>query len=168
MWGGRVVVGIAVASLVSGCAGTQARQQLARLQSQVGLLDERITQLERSGVSSGGAPLSAEPMMDVGAASGTSARPQQSASVAHQETAGQSAKPSTREIQRALKNAGFYQGAVDGKMGKATREAVREFQRVHGLKDDGVVDKRTWAKLQPYVDLSSAAGKEAATVEPLK
>ena len=31
-------------------------------------------------------------------------------------------------IQTALKNAGYYQGIIDGKMGKKTRSAVKEFQ----------------------------------------
>ncbi len=62
---------------------------------------------------------------------------------------------STREIQQALKSAGFYQGAVDGKMGPKTRQAVREFQRVHGLKDDGKVGKQTWAKLAAYVNMAA-------------
>lgn len=70
-------------------------------------------------------------------------------------------KGSAREIQQALKNAGFYQGAVDGKLGPQTRSAVREFQRVHGLKDDGVVGKQTWTKLRAYLDVS-AGGTEGA------
>ena len=78
-----------------------------------------------------------------------------------------SLKPSTREIQQALKNAGFYQGSVDGKIGAMTRDAVKEFQRVHGLKDDGVVGKQTWGKLQAYADLS-ASGGEATAAEAVK
>ena len=72
-------------------------------------------------------------------------------------------------MQQALKNAGFYQGALDGKMGPQTRDAVKEFQRVHGLRDDGVVGKQTWAKLRAYADLSSAsASQESATTTALK
>jgi peptidoglycan hydrolase-like protein with peptidoglycan-binding domain len=73
-------------------------------------------------------------------------------------TSTSSLKPSTNEIQQALKNAGFYQGAVDGKMGPMTREAVKEFQRVHGLTDDGVVGRQTWAKLRADSDLSAGSG----------
>jgi peptidoglycan hydrolase-like protein with peptidoglycan-binding domain len=78
-----------------------------------------------------------------------------------------SIKPTTREMQQALKNAGFYQGAVDGKRGPLTKEAIREFQRVNGLKVDGVVGKQTWSKLSAYADLSSASG-ELNAAESLK
>jgi len=71
-------------------------------------------------------------------------------------------KPSTRDIQQALKNSGFYQGAVDGKMGPLTRDAIKEFQRVHGLKDDGVVGKQTWAQMSSYATLASDSGEAVA------
>ena len=73
MWGVRVF-GMGVAAMVLvGCAGGRTRHDLARLQSQVGLLDERVGQLERSTMaaaplasSSGGsaewAPTASEPM----------------------------------------------------------------------------------------------------------
>ncbi len=53
-------------------------------------------------------------------------------------------------IQKALKNAGYYQGAVDGKIGPATRKAVEAFQRDNGLGADGVVGRKTWNKLKVY------------------
>ena len=148
---------LAVAWLLGGCAGGLSRKEFARLQSQVGMLDERVTQLERaSGASSG--PLSAVPSSE------PAATPEPAPS---ESGPAPSLKPSTREIQQALKNAGFYQGALDGKMGATTREAVKEFQRVHGLTDDGVVGKRTWAKLRAFVDLSGKNG-EANAAEVLK
>jgi peptidoglycan hydrolase-like protein with peptidoglycan-binding domain len=39
---------------------------------------------------------------------------------------------------------------VDGKMGKQTRKAVRDFQRANGLVVDGKVGKKTWSLLEPY------------------
>ena len=162
--------GIGVAGLVllvSGCAGTTGRQSLARLQSQVGLLDERVTQLERSsGVAGFSAAPMAEPMLESDAAGG-SVSPTRKRSAGDAASENASIKPSTREIQQALKNAGFYQGSVDGKTGPVTREAVKEFQRVHGLTDDGVVGRKTWTKLKAYADLS-ASGGELNAAEPLK
>lgn len=168
MWAGRVLALVAVAALASGCAGTQTRQELARLQSQVGLLDERVMQLERSAVGSGGfsGGSFSEPGVDAGATVTAPAKQQPAAG----KGAGASAavtKPTARQIQQALKNAGFYQGAVDGKSGPMTHDAVKEFQRVHGLVDDGVVGKQTWAKLKAYADLS-AAGDELNAAEVLK
>jgi len=154
---------IAMASLVSGCAGARTRQELARLHSQMGFLDERVTQLERSAVGGGvSAGAFSEPAVSVGAMPDAKIP-------AKKATAGPAAslKPTTREIQQALQNAGFYQGSTDGKMGPVTREAVKEFQRVHGLTDDGVVGKRTWAKLKAYADLS-AGSEELNAAEVLK
>jgi len=52
-------------------------------------------------------------------------------------------KLSTKQIQTALKRAGFYRGLVDGKMGPATTEAIKALQKANGLKADGVVGRKT-------------------------
>lgn len=61
-------------------------------------------------------------------------------------------KVTPKSIQTALKNAGFYSGAIDGKIGRKTKEAIKEFQKANGLKSDGVVGKQTWVKLQKYLE----------------
>lgn len=58
---------------------------------------------------------------------------------------------SPKQIQRALKNAGFYNGPVDGKIGPKTKDAIKAFQKANGLKADGVVGKRTAEKLNDYL-----------------
>ena len=58
---------------------------------------------------------------------------------------------SAKQIQKALKSAGFYQGAVDGKIGLKTKEAIIKFQKANGLKADGIVGKRTSAELNKYL-----------------
>lgn len=55
-----------------------------------------------------------------------------------------------KEIQAALKNAGFDPGALDGKTGPKTQQAVKEFQRAKGLKIDGKVGPKTWSELKKY------------------
>ena len=60
-------------------------------------------------------------------------------------------KATTREIQVALKSAGYYAGAVDGKIGQLTKSAVKAFQKDNGLKEDGVVGQQTWAKLSEHL-----------------
>jgi len=57
-----------------------------------------------------------------------------------------------KQIQTALKNAGYYQGVVDGKMGKKTRRAVRAFQKANNLPADGRVGKNTWIVLKDYLE----------------
>ena len=49
MASGRFVIIAALALAASGCATGGAKSHLARLQSQVGILDERVAQLERVG-----------------------------------------------------------------------------------------------------------------------
>lgn len=58
---------------------------------------------------------------------------------------------SIRQIQRALKKAGFYKGKIDGKAGPKTKEAVMKFQKARGLKADGVVGKKTSLELRKYL-----------------
>ena len=60
--------------------------------------------------------------------------------------------PTVKQIQTALKNAGYYSGAADGKMGKQTREAIRDFQRAKGLHIDGKAGKLTWGLLKESLD----------------
>lgn len=60
-------------------------------------------------------------------------------------------RPSTRHIQTALANAGYDPGAIDGRMGRKTREAIRAFQRANNLAVDGKVGKRTWVLLKGYL-----------------
>jgi murein L,D-transpeptidase YcbB/YkuD len=59
--------------------------------------------------------------------------------------------PTPRQIQMALKEAGFYTGKIDGKIGPKTTQAIREFQRQHNLKADGKVGPKTWQALRPYL-----------------
>ncbi len=58
--------------------------------------------------------------------------------------------PSKKDIQAALKNAGFYQGDLDGKFGPKTKKAVEDFQATNQLKVDGKVGPNTWEKLKNY------------------
>ena len=58
---------------------------------------------------------------------------------------------SLRQIQTALKSAGFYKGPIDGKTGSQTKEAIKAFQKANNLKPDGIVGKRTAEKLSKYL-----------------
>ena len=52
-----------------------------------------------------------------------------------------------KELQRRLKQWGYYSGSVDGVYGPKTVEAVKYFQRKNGLKADGIAGKSTFAAL---------------------
>jgi len=60
-------------------------------------------------------------------------------------------KPDATQIQTALKNAGLYTGAIDGKIGPLSRKAIIEFQKANGLQADGKVGPKTWAVLEKYL-----------------
>lgn len=57
----------------------------------------------------------------------------------------------TKQIQTALKNAGFYKGEIDGKIGHQTRVAIQSFQKAKDLDTDGIVGPKTWEELSKYL-----------------
>ncbi|MDP8212499.1 MAG: peptidoglycan-binding domain-containing protein [Candidatus Zapsychrus exili] len=58
---------------------------------------------------------------------------------------------SLKDIQKALQNAGYYYGTIDGNIGTQTKQAIKDFQSDHGLKSDGIVGKKTWSQLESYL-----------------
>ncbi|MBI4373110.1 MAG: peptidoglycan-binding protein [Candidatus Omnitrophica bacterium] len=68
------------------------------------------------------------------------------------ESSAQASQIDPVEIQKALAEAGFYKGPIDGIVGKKTRAAIRAFQEKHDLKPDGVAGPKTWEKLKAYVE----------------
>jgi len=54
-------------------------------------------------------------------------------------------------IQRALKKANFYSGAIDGIVGPKTKKAIRDFQKSKGLAVDGIVGPKTWSELKKFL-----------------
>lgn len=52
-----------------------------------------------------------------------------------------------RNIQSRLKSWGYYNGSVDGIYGTRTANAVKSFQRKHGLTPDGIAGAATLAKI---------------------
>ena len=60
-------------------------------------------------------------------------------------------RPNIKQIQKALKNAGYNPGTIDGRMGRETKDAIRAFQRANGLRADGKVGKNTWVLLEKYL-----------------
>ena len=48
---------------------------------------------------------------------------------------------SVSQVQAALARKGYYRGAIDGSLGPATRNALRQYQRNHGLDVTGRIDR---------------------------
>jgi peptidoglycan hydrolase-like protein with peptidoglycan-binding domain len=114
---------------VAGCATTCDKNQVDSLES-------RISSLERKVGSAG----TQETMSnEIGSTSKSTV-----AEVVAPET------PSKEDIQAALKNAGYYEGTVDGKFGPRTQKAIEDFQAANELKADGKVGPNTWSKLKKF------------------
>ena len=119
---------------LTGCATTRKnndlemqglRNQVSALESQLASKDEEINSLKESALKS----------------SETAAKPSEKSAETKQH-------PTGKQIQTALKNAGYYQGTVDGKVGKGTREAIKAFQKANNLPADGKAGKKTWMLLK--------------------
>ena len=67
--------------------------------------------------------------------------------------------PAITEIQLALRRAGYYDGPIDGKAGRKTTKAIKEFQRTQRLKVDGKVGPKTWAALSRHLSSSGSHGR---------
>jgi hypothetical protein len=52
-----------------------------------------------------------------------------------------SADSSVSQVQSALARDGYYRGAIDGSFGPGTRNALRRYQRDHGLDVTGQIDR---------------------------
>jgi murein L,D-transpeptidase YcbB/YkuD len=137
-----LAVSTALTLLATGCATTRARKpdaaqdpqhQIADLQSQLVAKDQEIADLRYQLDSR-------QTMPDTNFSSGNSDK--------HNilRVSGVSAT----EVQRALLRAGYDPGPIDGRLGKKTKSAIKQFQRSKGLTADGVVGERTWSALRAY------------------
>ena len=131
------LAGVLVFSL-SGCSTTRKskdleiqglRNQVSALESQGSVKDEGASNVSESSQNSG--ELSSQPTERISEAK---------------------QRPNAKQIQVALKNAGYYQGVIDGKLGRVSREAIRAFQKANNLSVDGKVGKKTWAALKDYLE----------------
>jgi hypothetical protein len=50
-------------------------------------------------------------------------------------------------VQRRLARNGYYRGAIDGVIGDGTRNAIRSYERAHGLRVDGYIDPQLLATM---------------------
>ena len=66
-----------------------------------------------------------------------------------------------KEVQRRLKNWGYYSGNVDGIFGSQTKEAVKYFQRKNGLTADGIVGVATYRALGMNASVNALSGSNS-------
>ena len=70
------------------------------------------------------------------------------------------------DIQKALKEAGFYKGTIDGVLGGKSKAAIRAFQTQNSLRADGVCGPKTWEKLEPYLPKETAETMVSQNTSP--
>lgn len=140
-----LITGVLLCVFLAGCAATrkkdtqmeELRSHVSSLESELERKDEKIKSFESTVERADSAPMNRGYV--------TAAAP-----VKEEKTKGVS-KLSAKQIQTALKNAGFYKGPLDGKLGRQTRKALKAFQRAQGLKPDGMAGKRTLLRLGKYL-----------------
>jgi hypothetical protein len=91
-----------------------------------------------------------------------------------------SPKSDVQKLQTQLKQLGYYSGVVDGEYTASTKNAVRNFQKVNGLKVDGLAGMATMGRLKaalalaannqivtsPIVTSPALASKSTTTLKP--
>ena len=55
--------------------------------------------------------------------------------------------PQIQNLQRILKDMGYYDMEVDGSFGGGTQRAVKAFQEDRAIDIDGIVGRETWIQL---------------------
>ncbi|OGW78272.1 MAG: hypothetical protein A2Z83_08295 [Omnitrophica bacterium GWA2_52_8] len=132
----------------TGCSGSKGvKRSVNSLQAQVGVLTDEVSRLDmelqdmRSSMQS--QPQSIMAPSISGSASGVGGGP------VYRTPSG--FELNALDIQTALKNAGYYSGVIDGKIGSGSESAIRAFQKDNGLEVDGVVGRNTWSRLKVYL-----------------
>ena len=151
----RILLGILFILSFAGCATTQKKSDRDQLQSRVVELEKKLEEKDSeivdlqyevkdisSKVNANAAALSSTAEVDVPVPESVSVKGGDDIIRVHAGAA---------KIQTALKNAGFYTGKIDGKIGAATKAAVIEFQKSQGLKSDGLVGRKTWEALKQHL-----------------
>ena len=150
----RFLMMLLVVSLV-GCASTQSQNMNAQMQMRIGELEKQVTmkdeevkslQEEVRELSYNVDRLNGQVRRDSGSRSSTSSS---KSSGKTDDILRVSVSPET--VQKALQGAGVYDGAIDGKLGARTRDAISRFQKDHGLKADGVIGQQAWTELKTYL-----------------
>ena len=156
----RVLMMIMFVSVLVGCASTRQPSEMSRLQITVAQLEKKIEDKDqeiidlKDQVQELSSQVDNMNMPDGNESSGqviNSSSSASSGSVKMDSDRIIRVSATAFEVQRALKGAGYYDGAVDGKIGARSQKAIADFQSDHGLKSDGIVGKKTWIELKKYL-----------------
>lgn len=150
-----LAVAVAVVFAVSGCSTVPKRykEEMSGIKTKVDTLESRVDTVE-----SKQAEVEKMTSEQIQALEQMKAQKGPSTNISVLSRSG-SSKQRTKDVQTALRNAGFYDGKIDGIKGAQTKNAITSFQKANGLKADGVVGPRTWDLLSSHLSDSSAAAQ---------
>ncbi len=163
-----ISVAFLAAFMVSGCGTSQKKVQseVTGIKTRVETLESRVESVESKQAEAERTTAEQAQALDEMKTSGTS-KVKTNISVKSKENthAGR-----IKDVQQALKNAGYYSGSIDGVKGKSTKKAIKDFQKANGLKADGVVGRKTWEILSNHLSSpsTSAAPASASPEEGIK
>lgn len=136
---------------LSGCASRKTGKKVDTMQAQMNAMTDELVRLDQS-IQDTRAGLQAQESKPSAPESGAMPSPGEDVSVGGMYRTPSGFEIPSVNIQKALKKAGYYNGAVDGKVGPGTRDAIAAFQKDNGLSADGVCGRQTWAKLKSYLE----------------
>ena len=134
----------------SGCASRKTGKKVDTMQAQVNAMTDELVRLDQS-LQDTRAALQAQEAGG-GGSQGASVSGGEGGSVGGMYRTPSGFEIPSVNIQKALKKAGYYNGAIDGKVGPGTRDAIAAFQKDNGLGADGVCGRQTWSKLKSYLE----------------
>lgn len=144
------VISVGLIGLLTSCHSKANSDDLASLKSRISSLEQQVAMLNQAIAKEESAPApatSSEPTGESAAATeGVGTETGDGSQVA-------SNQPllTSMEVQKALQNAGYYHGTVDGKVGPKTTQAIKDFQTENGLTADGKVGKKTSDRLRAHL-----------------
>lgn len=168
-----LLVGILAFSVaLSGCFGKKSSEQASATGFETLSTTEELAQLPQSSATTSSSqqagietlPVETSPVTQSMEVASHDLGQAASSAITQAATATQAVSSSRNtQIQTALKNAGFYNGSIDGKIGPASKRAIEAFQKSNNLKVDGKVGPKTWAAMEKYLSSSAAAAIETVS-----
>lgn len=137
---------------LSGCATTNQRSMIDNLNSRISMLEDTVRRRdsEIAGLHSRADQLSKEIAKKDQAIKSLTPAPKPVTTT--KDSIGVIRVDTTVEnVQTALKNAGYYDGNVDGKIGPRTINSIAAFQKDNGLKQDSIIGQKTWDLLKQFL-----------------
>ncbi len=154
----RLMMVLMLAVLAAGCATTSQPSAVSQLQIKVAQLERKLEEKDqeisdlRDSVDQMSTSSSTDDITIPASSIDDEARSASSSNISSDDDRIIRVSASPKDVQRALKSAGYYDGTIDGKVGQKTKQAIAKFQKDNGLKSDGIIGKQTWNELKVHLE----------------